>query len=59
MTILASEASWQDEEWLANSTSNQFLQQPFLINGVHLGNWKRKEDGQYAHLFVAEKSEVI
>lgn len=39
--------AWQDEDWLARKTSNQFLQQPLLIYEVHLGSWKRKEDGGF------------
>ncbi|NRF92185.1 1,4-alpha-glucan branching protein GlgB [Paenibacillus frigoriresistens] len=47
---------WQDEEWLANKTSNQFLQQPLLIYEVHLGSWKRKEDGGfYSYAELAEE----
>ncbi|WP_261303764.1 1,4-alpha-glucan branching protein GlgB [Paenibacillus andongensis] len=47
---------WQDEEWLANNTSNQFLQQPLLIYEVHLGSWKRKEDGGfYSYVELADE----
>ncbi|MEC0225932.1 1,4-alpha-glucan branching protein GlgB [Paenibacillus alba] len=47
---------WQDEEWLATKTSNQFLQQPLLIYEVHLGSWKRKEDGGfYTYLELADE----
>lgn len=47
---------WQDEEWLANNTSNQLLQQPLLIYEVHLGSWKRKEDGGfYSYVELADE----
>ncbi|MEC0268761.1 1,4-alpha-glucan branching protein GlgB [Paenibacillus anseongense] len=38
---------WQDGAWLAGKTSHQFLQQPLLVYEVHLGSWKRKEDGGF------------
>ncbi|NOU73159.1 1,4-alpha-glucan branching protein GlgB [Paenibacillus sp. LMG 31458] len=47
---------WQDKQWLANNTSNQFLQQPLLIYEVHLGSWKRKEDGGfYSYVELADE----
>lgn len=39
--------AWQDEDWLARKTTHQFLQQPLLIYEVHLGSWRRKEDGGF------------
>ncbi|KRF03640.1 1,4-alpha-glucan branching protein [Paenibacillus sp. Soil766] len=47
---------WQDEDWLQNNTSQQCLQQPLLIYEVHLGSWKRKEDGGfYSYVELADE----
>ncbi|OAS21237.1 1,4-alpha-glucan branching protein GlgB [Paenibacillus oryzisoli] len=47
---------WQDEDWVANNSSDQHLQRPLLIYEVHLGSWKRKEDGGfYSYVELADE----
>lgn len=41
------EFEWQDEQWLSKRQQNQSIDQPISIYEVHLGSWKRKEDGSY------------
>ncbi|MDR6554302.1 1,4-alpha-glucan branching protein GlgB [Paenibacillus qinlingensis] len=48
---------WEDEDWQANK-SNQLQQQPLLIYEVHLGSWKRKEDGGF-YTYVELADELI
>ena len=43
--------TWRDEDWLAYRKSHfgrgEYLSQPLNIYEVHLGSWKRHEDGSY------------
>ncbi|MDR1084754.1 MAG: 1,4-alpha-glucan branching protein GlgB [Deltaproteobacteria bacterium] len=39
--------SWSDSEWLSKRARTNFLTQPMSIYEVHLGSWKRKEDGSW------------
>ncbi|MCD1261213.1 1,4-alpha-glucan branching protein GlgB [Paenibacillus athensensis] len=49
---------WNDDQWHATKTENQFLQQPLLIYEVHLGSWKRKEDGGF-YTYVELADELV
>jgi 1,4-alpha-glucan branching enzyme len=48
---------WQDGDWQANK-SNQLQEQPLLIYEVHLGSWRRKEDGGF-YTYVELADELI
>jgi len=38
---------WQDDEWQKKIVQQQIQQQPVLIYEIHLGSWKRNEDGSF------------
>lgn len=38
---------WQDQEWLQARKTTDPFQSPLLIYEVHLGSWRKKEDGSY------------
>ncbi|MBP2641963.1 MAG: 1,4-alpha-glucan-branching enzyme, partial [Firmicutes bacterium] len=38
---------WQDDEWRKKNVQQQIQQQPVLIYEMHLGSWKRCEDGSF------------
>lgn len=38
---------WQDERWMQKRHANDWLHQPLSIYEVHLGSWRRHEDGRY------------
>lgn len=38
---------WQDLEYRKKTKKKNFLQEPLNIYEVHLGSWKRKEDGSF------------
>jgi len=38
---------WQDAVYLKNTKKKNFLSEPLNIYEVHLGSWKRKEDGSF------------
>ncbi|MDD9271006.1 1,4-alpha-glucan branching protein GlgB [Paenibacillus sp. GCM10023248] len=47
---------WQDGEWLSGKAESGLLRQPLLIYEVHLGSWKRKEDGGfYSYVEIADQ----
>ncbi len=37
--------AWTDDEWMASRQGPEGLNKPIAIYEVHLGSWKRKEDG--------------
>ncbi|MCL5674743.1 MAG: 1,4-alpha-glucan branching protein GlgB [Candidatus Omnitrophica bacterium] len=39
--------NWTDKEWLGQQESRDLYSQPLSIYEVHLGSWKRKEDGTF------------
>jgi 1,4-alpha-glucan branching enzyme len=39
--------SWGDSLWQTNKKVNQAYHKPMLIYEVHLGSWKRKDDGSF------------
>jgi len=41
------EYNWQDEYWLNQKEKGNFLSKPSLIYEVHLGSWKKKENGDF------------
>jgi 1,4-alpha-glucan branching enzyme len=41
------EISWQDEEWMANRATENWLRAPLNIYEVHAGSWKRHLDGSF------------
>ena len=38
---------WQDEEWMQNREAKNALDAPMATYEVHLGSWRRHEDGTY------------
>jgi 1,4-alpha-glucan branching enzyme len=38
---------WSDEDWMANRASLNSLEAPFSVYEVHLGSWRRGEDGRF------------
>jgi 1,4-alpha-glucan branching enzyme len=38
---------WQDEEWVAQRKSGAWLHQPLSIYEVHLGSWRRDQNGRF------------
>jgi 1,4-alpha-glucan branching enzyme len=38
---------WQDEEWMQNREAKNALDAPMVTYEVHLGSWRRHEDGTY------------
>jgi 1,4-alpha-glucan branching enzyme len=38
---------WNDHEWLEKRKKKDWLSSPISIYEVHLGSWKRKEDGSF------------
>lgn len=38
---------WKDAGWQEEKANDPYLQQPLLIYEVHLGSWRRKEDGSF------------
>ena len=39
--------SWDDEQWLETRRESDILKEPINIYEVHLGSWKKKEDGSF------------
>ncbi|EGW40527.1 1,4-alpha-glucan branching protein GlgB [Desulfosporosinus sp. OT] len=39
--------NWQDQSWIEQKKGDKVTEMPLLIYEVHLGSWKRKEDGTY------------
>lgn len=37
---------WQDEKWLENRKKMDYTKEPMLIYEIHLGSWKRPQDGR-------------
>ena len=37
---------WKDKKWLKTRLSTNQLNQPFSVYEVHIGSWKRKENGE-------------
>lgn len=37
---------WKDSKWLKKRKSSNQLNQPFSVYEVHIGSWKRKENGE-------------
>jgi 1,4-alpha-glucan branching enzyme len=38
---------WHDDEWLKHRKSWQWLHEPMSIYEVHLGSWRRSDDGEF------------
>ncbi len=45
--VFASDYDWQDGEWMGRLTAEPDLGKPVSIYEVHLGSWRRKDDGNY------------
>jgi len=45
--VFASQYDWRDETWIADRKSGPRLDLPTSIYEVHLGSWRRKDDGSY------------
>ncbi len=48
---------WSDTKWLKNRNSKNVLEEPLNIYEIHLGSWKRKENGDF--LSYEEMSEEL
>ncbi|AKL96826.1 1,4-alpha-glucan-branching enzyme [Clostridium aceticum] len=47
---------WQDEVWQRNKCKKNNLQGPMVIYEIHLGSWKRKENGDfYSYREIADE----
>lgn len=42
-----SDFKWNDKEWMAKRNRVNVLEQPLNIYEIHLGSWKRKENGDF------------
>lgn len=38
---------WNDAEWISNRNRINILEQPLNVYEIHLGSWKRKENGDF------------
>ncbi len=45
--VFTSDFDWQDGEWMGRLTTEPDLGQPVSVYEVHLGSWRRKDDGSY------------
>jgi len=45
--VFKSEFQWEDNDWLAQQRSGPRLDTPTSIYEVHLGSWRRKDNGDY------------
>jgi len=45
--VFDSNYDWQDDEWMSRRTVEPDLDKPVSIYEVHLGSWRRKDDGLY------------
>ncbi|HMD78850.1 MAG TPA: 1,4-alpha-glucan branching protein GlgB, partial [Nitrososphaerales archaeon] len=43
--VWTSDYAWSDEKWMAERSSKNSLSSPMAIYEVHLGSWRRSEDG--------------
>jgi len=57
--VTSSDYTWQDNRWLAKREEQHWLHHPISIYEVHLGSWRRTDDGEFinyrelAHQLVA------
>ena len=45
--VFDSRYRWRDDGWMAQRTADPKLEAPTSIYEVHLGSWRRKDDGSY------------
>ena len=45
--VFDSKYQWRDDAWIAQRNSGPHLDAPTSIYEVHLGSWRRKDDGSY------------
>ena len=45
--VFESDFAWRDADWIAQRNSGPRLDAPTSIYEVHLGSWRRKDDGTY------------
>ncbi len=45
--VFDSDYAWSDDEWMAERATEPTLDAPISIYEVHLGSWRRKDDGGY------------
>ncbi|MDH5455603.1 MAG: 1,4-alpha-glucan branching protein GlgB [Gammaproteobacteria bacterium] len=45
--VFESDFDWQDDDWLSTHRTGPKLDAPTCIYEVHLGSWRRKDDGSY------------
>ncbi len=56
VTVNLDSYQWHDADWLAQRAGRQSLNSPISIYEVHLGSWKRKDDGTWlTYLELAEE----
>lgn len=55
--IVKLDYSWKDDKWMADRKTRDTEKEPMNIYEVHLGSWKRPEDGRefYNYREIAEK----
>lgn len=41
------EYSWKDKKWMENRSSKNGLDKPYSVYEVHLGSWKRNQQGKF------------
>lgn len=39
--------AWQDDRWMKRKSQSNFLTEPVVIYEVHLGSWRKKQNGDY------------
>lgn len=50
---------WTDEIWMENRKKDRGYEKPMSIYEVHLGSWKRKEDGQKTLTYREMATELV
>ncbi len=45
--VFDTEFEWQDHDWMGRRTVEPKLDEPVSVYEVHLGSWRRKDDGSY------------
>ncbi len=56
MTIRLNKHKWNDDKWIARKKEKNLYKEPMNIYELHLGSWKRKEDGSlYNYREIADE----
>lgn len=54
-----SQYTWKDKKWLKTRVKSNALGQPFSVYEVHLGSWKRHQQGNTALSYVELATELV